>query len=85
VIVIEDVEVVAPGMAQILVSGSRSRRLHTLWAQTKLRKRTTCVGCQRPLAPGDEAYRTMHDTDYRMHRLCTGCIERLGRKEPTDA
>jgi hypothetical protein len=72
---IASIRQVAPGMAMVGVSGTRSKIATCLWVSAPTRKRADCIGCGTAILVGDTAYRPTRDTDYRMRRLCEECVE----------
>lgn len=66
--------VLGPELVAFSVRDVFGRSEPTVHAVVKLRKDTQCGECQKPLVPGDRAFRPLSNGDRRMQRYCVPCV-----------
>lgn len=70
------------GLLRVRVVGTRSQQ-ESLWTRGRTRKSHTCAKCRCEISKGANAWRTVLNADYRMHRLCETCV--MAAIHPTTA
>ena len=51
-----------------------------LWTKVKIRKARKCTNCDSQIPVGASAFSPITHGYNRMHRICMGCVGRLGQQ-----